>query len=172
MMNRIAALILAGLWLCHTTGRAQSPYTNLVFEGAGIRGVAYAGVIQQLEQNNLLAGVTHVGGTSAGAIAALTLALGYSGKEIEDIIYKTRMQQFNDGRFFFAGGLSRMNKHYGWYRGKAFAKWLGNIIEHKTGDAGITFRQLHDRGFRDLYVTEQASIIKSLWCSPIKHIRI
>lgn len=155
MMNKITALIpvLAGLCLCYVTGRAQSRYTNLVFEGAGIRGVAYAGVIQELEQNNILAGVTHVGGTSAGAIAALTLALGYSGKEIEDIIYKTRMQQFNDGRFFFAGGLSRMNKHYGWYRGKAFAKWLGNIIEHKTGDADITFRQLHDRGFRDLYVT-------------------
>jgi NTE family protein len=63
------------------------------------------------------------------------------------------MQQFNDGRFFFAGGISRINKRYGWYRGKAFTKWIGNIIEHKTGDAAITFRQMHDRGFRDLYVT-------------------
>ena len=151
-MNRIAIVILTVLFL-YNTGYAQPRYTNLVFEGAGIRGVAYAGVIQELEQNNLLTGVTRVGGTSAGAIAALTLALGYSGREIEDIIYKTRMQQFNDGRFFFAGGISRMNKHYGWYRGKAFTRWVGNIIDRKTGNADITFRQLHDRGFRDLYVT-------------------
>lgn len=149
-MKRISASILALITLCST---AHAQYTNLVFEGAGIRGVAYAGIIQELEQKHMLKEVKRVGGTSAGAIAALTLSLGYSGKEIEDIIYKTRMQQFNDGRFFFAGGLSRMNKRYGWYRGKAFTRWLEKIIDHKTGNADITFRQLHDRNFRDLIVT-------------------
>lgn len=132
---------------------AHGQYTNLVFEGAGIRGVAYAGVIQELEQRDMLTAVRRVGGTSAGAIAAMTLALGYSGKDIEDIIYKTKMQRFNDGRFFFVGGLSRMNKRYGWYRGKAFTKWLEEIIARKTGNADITFQELHDRNFRDLYVT-------------------
>ncbi|MBT1688695.1 patatin-like phospholipase family protein [Dawidia soli] len=136
-----------------TSPCALGQYTNLVFEGAGIRGVAYAGVIQELEQRNLLVRVERVGGTSAGAIAAMTLALGYTGKEIEDIIYNVKLQRFNDGRFFFIGGMSRLRHRYGWYRGKAFTRWLEDIIAAKTGDANITFKQLRARHFRDLYVT-------------------
>jgi NTE family protein len=129
------------------------PYTNLVFEGAGIRGVAYVGVLLGLEEQNRLASIERVGGTSAGAIAALTVALGYNAREIEDIIYRTKLQKFNDGRFFFAGGIARLNRHYGWYRGKSFMRWLEDIIRNKTGNAEITFREMHERGFRDLYVT-------------------
>jgi NTE family protein len=40
--------------------------------------VAYAGVIQELEHRNLLVNVQRVGGTSAGAIAAMTVSLGYT----------------------------------------------------------------------------------------------
>ncbi|HEY0771138.1 MAG TPA: patatin-like phospholipase family protein, partial [Sphingobacteriaceae bacterium] len=64
-----------------------------------------------------------------------------------------KLQKFNDGRFFFIGGIARLNKHYGWYRGKAFTKWLEKVIEVKTGNADITFLELHQKGFKDLYVT-------------------
>jgi len=50
-MKRIAASILALIALSSTV---HAQYTNLVFEGAGVRGVAYAGVIQELEQRNIL----------------------------------------------------------------------------------------------------------------------
>jgi NTE family protein len=53
----------------------QSNYKNLVFEGAGIRGLAYAGVIQELESNGTLNNIEKVGGTSAGAIIATAVAL-------------------------------------------------------------------------------------------------
>ena len=135
-----------------TAVKAQR-YTNLVLEGAGIRGVAYVGAIKELEQQHVLENINRVGGTSAGAIAALTLSLGYSSTEIEKIIYNTKLQKFNDGKFFFIGGISRMNKNYGWYRGNAFTKWLEEIIVAKTGNADITFQELHDQKFRDLYVT-------------------
>jgi NTE family protein len=132
---------------------AAQSIRNVVFEGAGIRGVAYVGAIKELENRDLLSNVEKVGGTSAGAIAALTLSLGYNSKEIENIIYNTKLQKFNDGRFLFLGGISRLNKNYGWYRGKVFTKWLEKIIETKTGNADITFKKLHDGNFRDLYVT-------------------
>ncbi|HEY3405137.1 MAG TPA: patatin-like phospholipase family protein [Ohtaekwangia sp.] len=126
---------------------------KLVLEGAGIRGIAYVGAIKQLEEQDLLKGIEKVGGTSAGAIAALTIALGYSSGEIEDIIYKTKLQKFNDGRFIFFGGISRMNRNYGWYRGDAFISWLEKVIANKTNHPDITFRELHERKFKDLYVT-------------------
>ncbi|HEY0652009.1 MAG TPA: patatin-like phospholipase family protein, partial [Chryseosolibacter sp.] len=109
-------LIVVSLVLALYRPGASQQYENLVLEGAGIRGIAYAGAISFLEEKNMIADIKKVGGTSAGAIAALTVSLGYSAKEIEDLIYNTKLQKFNDGRFFFIGGIARLNKHYGWYR--------------------------------------------------------
>lgn len=131
----------------------QAPIKNLVFEGAGIRGIAYCGAIRELEENDITKGVEKVGGTSAGAITALTLSLGYTADEITRIVTKTDFKKFNDGKFLFAGGINRISKYFGWYRGERFSKWLEKIIIEKTGDADITFEQLHTRGFKDLYVT-------------------
>ena len=126
---------------------------NLIFEGAGIRGIAYCGAIRELEDQGLMKGIERVGGTSAGAITALTLSLGYTAEEIADIISETDFKKFNDGKYFFAGGINRVNRYFGWYRGERFNKWLEKMIEAKTGNADLTFEELHQRGFKDLYVT-------------------
>ncbi len=126
---------------------------NLIFEGAGIRGVAYAGAIQELERRGALNHLEKVGGTSAGAITAMALSLGYTGEEIEKLIGDTKFRQFNDGKFIFVGGISRMFRKYGWYRHDKFRKWLGGIIEEKTGNPDITLQAMHDSGYIDIYVT-------------------
>jgi NTE family protein len=46
-----------------------------------------------------------------------------------------------------------MNRNYGWYQGKAFLTWLEEVIEKKTGNADITFREMREKKFLDLYVT-------------------
>jgi len=146
------------LVFCHSLQIAAFSQTgpdikNLVFEGAGIRGIAYCGAIQQMESKHLMQHVERVAGTSAGAIVALTISIGYSGKEIQDLITETNFKKFNDGRYLFIGGINRVNKYFGWYRGKRMVKWLEKIIEHKTGNADITFDELHQKGFKDLYIT-------------------
>lgn len=135
------------------TVAAHTQVKNLVFEGAGVRGIAYCGAIQVLEEKKLLQNIRRVGGTSAGAITALTVSLGYTANEIEGLINSTPFQKFNDGRFFFLGGMNRMYKYYGWYRGRRFEDWLGDIIEAKTGDGNITFAELKERGFKELFIT-------------------
>jgi NTE family protein len=139
--------------LTTTAAVYAQPYRNLVFEGAGIRGVAYAGAIAELEKQNILPCIERIGGTSAGAIAALAVALGYTSAEIENLIYNTRLQKFNDGRFLFVGGIARINRNFGWYRGVAFTKWIETIIAARTGNTEITFRELHEQGFPDLFIT-------------------
>lgn len=42
------------------------PYKNLVFKGGGIRGIAYVGVIEVLDENDILQQIERVAGTSAG----------------------------------------------------------------------------------------------------------
>ncbi|HET9054269.1 MAG TPA: patatin-like phospholipase family protein, partial [Cyclobacteriaceae bacterium] len=50
---------------------------NLVFEGGGIRGIAYAGAVEVLEQKNITDSVEQIAGTSVGAIVASLLAVNY-----------------------------------------------------------------------------------------------
>jgi len=126
---------------------------NLVFEGAGIRGIAYAGVIEELEKSEILNNIKKVGGTSAGAITALMVSLGYTSAEIVNIISDTKFNKFNDGRYIFIGGLVRMKNRFGWYRGDKILKWLGNLIENKTQNADVTFEEFSLMGYKDLYIT-------------------
>lgn len=137
-----------------TVGHSQSPEVkNLVFEGAGIRGIAYTGVLISLEEHGFTKNIEKVGGTSAGAITSLLFSLGYSSNELASIISNTKFQKFNDGRFFFIGGISRIKNKYGWYRGQEFTNWIGKLIEVKTGNSEITFEELHEQAYKDLYVT-------------------
>lgn len=132
---------------------AQPAIKNLVFEGAGVRGIAYAGALEVLETKDLVKEVEKVGGTSAGAITALMVSLGYNSTEIAQWIAQTKLHKFNDGKYLFVGGIYRLNKRFGWYRAKRFDKWLSKVISVKTGNPDITFKELHEQNYKDLYVT-------------------
>src|SRR3954468_3719062 len=75
------------------------PYRNLVLEGGGIRGIAYTGAFEVLEQHHLLDSVRNIAGTSVGAVAGSLLCAGYSAKEIKELMYGLHVQTFNDGQW-------------------------------------------------------------------------
>lgn len=122
--------------------RGQAALENLVFEGAGIRGIAYCGALQELDSMDKLGSVIRVAGTSSGAITACLLAVGYSPQELATIIGSTDFAAFNDGRGAFVGGIWRTRKYMGWYRGQSFLRWLEKLIAAKTGNGRMTFEQL------------------------------
>lgn len=138
---------------------AQPPaYRNLVFEGGGIRGLAYAGALEVLEEKEVLRHIEKVGGTSAGAITAMIVSLGYTPQELDSILRSLKFEQFNDGGGSIPGGIRRIKKTYGWYRGEKYERWLGDLIERKTGRREISFSSLHQLAlsnskFKDLYCT-------------------
>jgi len=136
-----------------THGTPPPVIRNLVFEGAGIRGLAYAGAVSALEEHHLLDSVQNVGGTSAGAITALMISLGYKSDEIYKIITGTKYKRFNKGCCFFIGGMIRLNSHFGWYRNQRFIKWLEQLVIDKTGTADVRFKDLDSLGLKNLVVT-------------------
>ena len=150
-----------GVLLSGAAAHAQPAprYRNLVMEGGGIRGIAYGGALLELEQRGVLAGLTRVGGTSAGAIQAALLAVGYSAQEIIDVVNATPVQRLNDGRFIFFGGTHRLITQYGWYRGDEFATYLSELVGRKTRNPQLTLAELHALAqqhpgqYRDLYTT-------------------
>ncbi len=131
----------------------QAEVKNLVFEGAGIRGLAYAGALKSLEEQSIIEGVEKVGGTSAGATAALMISLGYNSEELFTILSEAKFHKFNEGRFIFFGGIHRLKKKFGWYRTERIEDWLGELIAQKTNNPDITFAQLAAQGYKDLYAT-------------------
>jgi NTE family protein len=133
--------ILSSFLLCSITTIAQ-PYKNLVMEGGGIRGIAYAGAIQVLEEKKLSSTIENVAGTSVGALVGALYSVGYTPSELKVILDDLKIQNFNDGKWFFIGGQKRLRKRYGWYRGEQLEKWLGELIKQKTGNANTTFSQL------------------------------
>lgn len=152
----------------------NSQYKNLVLEGGGIRGLAYPGALQVLEQKRIINNIENVCGTSAGAIMGLMIALDYKSHEIDSIFSALKIQQFNDGSIF--GIYRRVRKEYGIFKGDKFEKWLSKIIFAKTNNEKITFFQLHqlhltNKSFKDLYctgtnVTKQKLQILSWQSSP------
>jgi NTE family protein len=66
-----------------TNGR-ESGTLGLALSGGAVLGCAHIGVLQALDEAGIR--VTHLSGTSMGALVAAFYAFGYSGKEIEGIV--------------------------------------------------------------------------------------
>jgi len=133
--------------------KSRGAYTHWVFEGAGIRGIAYVGAIKELQKKQYLDSVQVVGGSSAGAITACFLSLGFTPEEMEYHLLKMNFADFNDNRFPIISGMRNTKRFFGWYEGRVFEKWIGKHIESKTGNAHITFQEIHDNPkFKDLYI--------------------
>ncbi|WP_261378264.1 patatin-like phospholipase family protein [Paenibacillus agilis] len=58
---------------------------DAVFEGGGVRGIAFIGAIEQIEAAGYM--WRHIAGTSAGSIFAALLASGYTSNELKDLMY-------------------------------------------------------------------------------------
>lgn len=101
-----------------------------MFEGGGIKGIAYVGALQVLAARGILGQVTAVAGTSAGAITACLVAAGYTPDELGTIMRALDLTAFEDGGF---EGPIRVVEKYGWYRGDAFLSWLRTRISGKLG---------------------------------------
>ena len=134
------------------------PYKNLVLEGGGVRGLAYAGAFTGLEKRGILDQIENVGGTSAGSIAGLMISLGYSAAEIDSIMRHLPLQSFNDGKGGILGKMKRFKKNYGVYQGERFEKWFSDLIAYKTGNDSTTFEELHqlhlqNHRYKDFYCT-------------------
>ena len=130
-------------------------FRNLVFEGGGVKGIAYVGALQVLEEKKILPGIIRVGGTSAGAINAVLVGLNYSPAETQQILGRMNFEKFMDDDFGVVRDVDRLLSEFGWYKGDFFRKWLGELIANKAGHADVTFDQVQQqkaaKGFRDMY---------------------
>jgi NTE family protein len=112
---------------------AQAPYTDLVFEGGGVKGIGLAGAIATLEERGYVP--QNVAGTSAGAISAALMAAGYSAAELREIIMALDYRAFQDKAWedkvpMIERSLSLL-LDLGLYEGDYFLEWIRERLEAK-----------------------------------------
>jgi NTE family protein len=148
------------------------PFKNLVFKGGGVKGVAYLGAIEVLEQQGILPGIRCVAGSSAGAITAMALSFPLGAAQVADLVNTLDFSKIAGGGtddlplvpeilrkelgklLGDVDAVIRLLLHYGLHTSDYFYGWLKQTIAGQCGgNAMATFREFHERGFRDLYVT-------------------
>ncbi len=127
-------------------------FKNLIFEGGGVKGIAYVGALDVLEKRGIVSRISRVGGASAGAINAVLLALDYNLDEMRTVLKSLDFTSFLDDSWGMVRDTNRLINEFGWYKGKFFSNWIGRRIEEKTGTPHSTFNELKNKGFRDLYI--------------------
>lgn len=127
-------------------------FRNLVFEGGGVKGIAYVGALQIMEQRGHLAGIRRIGGTSAGAINAMLVALGYTNAQQLELMQSLDFRQFMDSSFGVIRDIRRLAKQFGYYKGDFFSGWIGDLIRARLGSERATFDDLKQSGRPELYV--------------------
>jgi len=133
--------------------RAMTQFRNLVFEGGGVKGIAYVGALEVLEQKGILKGIERIGGASAGAINAVLLGCGYSNAEQLKIMSALDFTKFLDDSWGVARDTARLIEEFGWYKGDFFYEWIAELIRTKLGRPGLTFQQFQGQTGRALYLT-------------------
>lgn len=129
---------------------------NLVFEGGGVKGIAFAGAIKCLEENGILQGIKRVAGSSAGAWAATLIAIGFDSNKFEKNLTEIDFNQFTDankGMIGFVKNAFRLLLKYSWHKGDNLDKYIGETLENETGNRDITFLEVYKQYGKELVIT-------------------
>jgi len=128
-------------------------YENLVFEGGGVKGIAYCGAIETLSTLGILQKIKRYAGSSAGAIIATLLAIGYTSNELLQIISNTDFGEFMKQDFGYLGDAINLFRNLGCTSGKSFEQFMSGYIQRKTGNNKYTFKDLYDNQDKELVIT-------------------
>ena len=105
-----------------------------VFEGGGVKGTGFAGAISAIEASGY--NFENVVGTSAGAIVASLLAVGFKAKElkleIDNLDYKLLRQKSFLDKFSYPGKIISIFKNFGIYNTEYFEHWLSSLFLKKN----------------------------------------
>ena len=101
-----------------------------VFEGGGVKGIGLVGAVSEIEKAGYE--LENLAGTSAGAIVASLLAVGYSAAELKKELEQLNYSDFKDEGLldklgFLGKGLS-IGFEYGIYEGEFFENWLEGLL--------------------------------------------
>ena len=128
-------------------------YNALIFEGGGVLGISYLGIIKYLNEKDMLKNIKKFGGSSVGSHVALLLALNYKYEELVTIMKDLPIDEFKDGNFGFIRNLYRFFVNYGYYKGDYINNYYEALVEKKLNKKNATFLDLYNYNQNILKIT-------------------
>lgn len=98
----------------------------LVMRGGGVKGLAFAGALLELETYYQF---DQHAGASAGAIAAILLAAKYTPTELQAVLRNTRFAEFKDAAWWKIPW--NLIVHKGMFPGDKFFDWMTQLLRRK-----------------------------------------
>lgn len=120
---------------------------DAVFEGGGVKGIGLVGAVSVIEEAGYE--FENLAGTSAGAIVAGLLAVGFNSEGIKEELEKLNYNDFKDEKFlsecgWFGKGLKIIFKK-GIYKGDYFEEWFEKLLKkkgkYKFGDIKTKYKK-------------------------------
>ena len=107
---------------------------GLALSGGGIRGIAHAGVLKALEENNIKIDV--IGGTSSGSIVSTLYAMGYSPYYIYILFKRYAKEIINQNSISTITSLgsfitNKITQFSGFYSGEEMEKMFNEVASRK-----------------------------------------
>ena len=127
------------------------PYKYFIFEGGGMKGVAYARIPRVLKEFGIT-DIQKVAGSSAVSIIALLIALNFSDEDIEDLLNNMKFSEFADSSTY-TECLWNLTTSNGINSGVYFQDYIRHLIHTQTGNPNINFAQLFEYTKIELVIT-------------------
>lgn len=115
---------------------------RLVLSGGGSRIICHAGALKALEEAKMLRCIREYVGTSAGAITALALAIGFSIKELTEKLLTFDFSELQDPNAFDVDNVMNFLELNGLDNGDTMLAYFSNILEQRGFSPKLTFSQL------------------------------
>lgn len=133
---------------------------DLVLEGGGVKGIGLVGALSVLEEEGYR--FQNIAGTSAGAIVAALIAVGYRAEELREVIMELNFGTFTDedavDRIPFVGKALSILLEKGIYEGERFKQWMSEMLARKVQDtAGNGMETPRSVTFGDLPASESTN---------------
>lgn len=106
---------------------------DAVFQGGGVKGIGFVGAVNCLEDEGY--SWERLAGTSAGSIVAALLAVGYTGKELKNIMTVADFSKFLDSgamnRIPIMGNIVELVEENGVFSGDKIEAWITELLKNK-----------------------------------------
>lgn len=124
---------------------------DAVFEGGGIKGIAFTGAIKVMEDYGYF--WRNIAGTSAGAIVASLLAVGYKANEIKNLMEELDYRKITDKRIT---PLLNLGINKGLYKGDYIREWIDLKLYEKMKNKIGNRRPVK---FKDLIIPKENEVL-------------
>jgi NTE family protein len=124
-----------------------------VFEGGGVKGIAFAGAIAAAERDAGVQEWVNLAGTSAGSNVAGLLVAGYDATGIQKLLADAKYSRFADtgpGGVWTSGLFNAVARMRGAAPGRYFLEWMGeqlaaSPLAKELGKSELTFADVRRR---------------------------